>query len=630
MWILALNLTHDASMCLMKDSEIILHLKEERLTHRTHTRNVVNCIDLIKNYTDHLDYLVFGYLHNFNIDHDTYTFLIEKMGISVKQVVDASQKHHDMHAYGAFCNSGFNDAVCLVVDGAGSDIQYFDHEKNIISPPGFKFESEKENESIYECNLVGEPICLYKTALGYNSETVPEDFPSYWQREKRIGMGMVYAGIADAFGWFQGEGKVMGRSLYGKFDASIKTMMTKKGANESLISLRGTGKYSRIGAELVQYDYIKNIFPEVIWDEAIYHIKTTDDTDKVNFDKISNLCYKVQIEFERYMFNLIHKSLELSTSKNLILTGGCALNCLANYKFLKQLPEDITVYVDPVCADDGISLAMAKYVYTIHQSNENKILGDLSLKTLYLGQPIKYEYELSEKESERDVTPKEVAELISQGNIVAICQGRSESGPRALGNRSILFDPRVKNGKEIVNRVKKREWWRPFAGTVLLEHAKEWFDMNRLEESPYMMYAVEVWKNKRKEIPAITHIDGTCRIQTLTEEQNKNYYSLINEFYSITGVPILFNTSFNLSGDTIAETIEDAFKTVRNSQIEYLYLPEIQKLVKVPNGQEVVPKLTTSVVLHQNAEQATRYAADCSSKEKPQLKKLLPPEFMLK
>ena len=582
MWILALNLSHDASMCLMKDSEIILHLKEERLTHKPHTREVVNCIDLIKNYTNHLDYLVFGYLHNFNIDHDGYRFLIEKMGISINEVLDLSQQHHDMHSYGAFCNSGFKDAVCLVVDGAGSDIQYFDDSKDMLSPPGFKFESEKENESIYECNFGEEQICLYKTAVGYNSETVPEDFPSYWQREKRIGIGMVYAGIARSFMWFHGEGKVMGRSLYGKFDVSIKTMMTKKGANESLFTLLGVKKYIRTRVELTPYNYIKNIFPKIIWGKSDYHIECTDDNE-VNFNKISNLCYKVQIEFEKYVMNLIKKSLDLSKSKNLILTGGCALNCLANYKFLKQLPEDITVYVDPVCADDGISLAMAKYTYNVYQSYQNKILEDLSLKTLYLGQPIKYEYELSQGESEIDVTPKEVAELISHGNIVAICQGRSESGPRALGNRSILFDPRVENGKEIVNKVKKREWWRPFAGTVLLEHAKEWFDMNRLEESPYMMYAVEVWKNKRKEIPAITHIDGTCRIQTVTEEQNKNYYNLINEFYSITGVPILFNTSFNLAGDTIVETIDDAFNTMRNSEIEYMYLPEISKLIYVPN-----------------------------------------------
>ena len=226
---------------------------------------------------------------------------------------------------------------------------------------------------------------------------------------------------------------------------------------------------------------------------------------------------------------------------------------------------------------------MEKYAYVKHQYANNKILEDLSLKTLYLGQPIKYKYELSEGESERDVTPKEVAELISQGNIVAICQGRSESGPRALGNRSILFDPRVENGKEIVNKVKKREWWRPFAGTVLLEHARDWFDMNRLEESPHMMYAVNVWKEKTKLIPNITHVDGTCRIQTLRKEYNPNYYELIEEFYKLTEVPILFNTSFNLAGDTIVETIDDAFNTLRNSEIEYMYLPEIQKLVKVSN-----------------------------------------------
>jgi carbamoyltransferase len=576
MWILALNLTHDASMCLMKDSEIILHLKEERLNHIPHSRQVVYCIDLIKNYTDKIDYVVFGYLHNHAIDHDPYIHLFTQKGISVGEMLDCSKFHHVIHSYGAFCNSGFKDAVCLVVDGAGSDIENFDHKNNPIVPLGYEFKSVKENESIYEFDSFEVPVCLYKTAVGYNSEVIDDFYPNYWEKNKRIGIGMVYAVIADELGWTQGEGKVMGRSLYGKFDLHIKTMMTKKGANESLFHLRGTGKIQSCGASVVQYDYIKDIVAEI--DTAARNLAGPN-----NFDKISNLCYKIQIEFEKYMMNLIKKSLELSKSKNLILTGGCALNCLANYKFLKQLPEDINLYVDPVCADDGISLAMAKYAYVKHQGTNNKTLKDISLKTLYLGQPIKYEYFLNSNESEIDVTPKEVAELISHGNIVAICQGRSESGPRALGNRSILFDPRVQNGKEIVNKVKKREWWRPFAGTVLLEHAKEWFDMNRLEESPYMMYAVEVLKNKRKQIPAITHIDGTCRIQTVTEEQNKNYYNLINEFYKITGVPILFNTSFNLSGDTIAETIDDAFKTVRNSDIEYMYLPEIQKLVKVPN-----------------------------------------------
>jgi len=182
-----------------------------------------------------------------------------------------------------------------------------------------------------------------------------------------------------------------------------------------------------------------------------------------------------------------------------------------------------------------------------------------------------------------ETSVKEVAELISNGNIVAIAQGKSESTQRALGNRSILFDPRNKRGKEIINTVKKRESWRPFAGTVLLEYAKEWFDMDKLEESPFMMYAVDVLPDKKKEIPSITHVDGTCRVQTVTEEQNPSYYKLIDEFYKLTGVPILFNTSFNLAGDTIVETISDALNTLRESKIEYLFLPELNRLVKVSN-----------------------------------------------
>ena len=197
---------------------------------------------------------------------------------------------------------------------------------------------------------------------------------------------------------------------------------------------------------------------------------------------------------------------------------------------------------------------------------------------------MKYHYVLNEGETEIEVTPTEVAQLLVDGNIVAIAQGRSEAGPRALGNRSILFDPRHPEGKDIVNRVKKREYFRPFAGTVLLEHARDWFDMDRLDESPYMMYAIDVLLEKQKEIPAITHVDGTCRVQTLKKDQNQNYYDLISEFHKLTGVPIVFNTSFNLAGDTIAETMDDALRTLRYSEIEYLYLPEIKKLIKVPNN----------------------------------------------
>lgn len=177
-----------------------------------------------------------------------------------------------------------------------------------------------------------------------------------------------------------------------------------------------------------------------------------------------------------------------------------------------------------------------------------------------------------------------VSDLIIARNIVAIFQGKSEAGPRALGNRSILYDPRDPNGKDHVNRIKRREWFRPFAGTILKEHVHEWFDMAGLEESPFMMYAVDAHIDAVPHIPAILHVDWTCRIQTVTKEQNYHYYNLIESFYQKTGVPILFNTSFNLGGEVLVETLDDAIDTLKRSEIEYLFLPEEMRLIIEENN----------------------------------------------
>ena len=195
------------------------------------------------------------------------------------------------------------------------------------------------------------------------------------------------------------------------------------------------------------------------------------------------------------------------------------------------------------------------------------------MKTLYLGP----EYDLSHIEGE-DATFHQVAELISERKTVAIFQGRSEAGPRALGNRSILYDPRDPDGKDKVNRIKRRESFRPFAGSILLPHVHNWFDMGGLIESPFMMYAVDVLPEMAEFIPAILHVDNTCRIQTVTSRQNHNYYGLIDAFNQITDVPIVFNTSFNLAGQPLVETPEDAFKTFEGSELDHLYFPEVHKL----------------------------------------------------
>ncbi len=178
--------------------------------------------------------------------------------------------------------------------------------------------------------------------------------------------------------------------------------------------------------------------------------------------------------------------------------------------------------------------------------------------------------------------------LISKKQIVAIFQGQSEWGPRALGNRSIMFDPRIPDAKQIVNEVKRREEYRPFAGSVMLEYADEYFDMKSLKESPWMSFAIQAKQPAYDNIPSLVHADGTCRIQTVTREQNKNYYDLISGFNDITGVPVIFNTSFNLGGEPLVETIYDAIDTCNRCEINHLYIPEDEEIY-IPT-ETILPK----------------------------------------
>jgi carbamoyltransferase len=168
---------------------------------------------------------------------------------------------------------------------------------------------------------------------------------------------------------------------------------------------------------------------------------------------------------------------------------------------------------------------------------------------------------------------QDAVEILLNQKPLVIFQNQSEWGMRALGNRSILFDPRNKDAKNIVNNFKKREWWRPLAGTILLEHVHDWFDIATLKESPFMSFAVDAKQQAIERIPSIVHVDKTCRIQTVTKEQNFNYYNLILEFYNKTKVPVLLNTSFNLAGFPIVEELEQAILICKNSEFKYLYLP---------------------------------------------------------
>jgi len=298
------------------------------------------------------------------------------------------------------------------------------------------------------------------------------------------------------------------------------------------------------------------------------------------------MAYAVQTETQEQVLELIKKSVRLTGNKNVVVSGGYGLNCVANYFYLKELQElEINLYVEPISNDAGTAIGAA--LLMDRSLSDNKSIN--SQESLYLGpkyhfsaedlvrQANEYDFEIF------DTNNNEVAELLKERNIVAIFQGRSENGPRALGNRSLLFDPSCPNGKDYVNEVKRREYFRPFAGTVLEEDVHDWFDLRGLTNSPSMMYAVNCQEDVKNIIPSIIHVDGTCRIQTVNKAQNPRYYDLIRCFKDLTEIPMLFNTSFNLGGEPLVETLDDALRTLMHSDIEYLYMIEYDKLIKAKN-----------------------------------------------
>jgi len=562
--ILAINPGHNASAALVVDGELIYYGEEDRYTHLKYDGNPVRAM---------LNAIQLGSIDEFIIGgaqtelptlswtgEDPYSSIVRKFNKNVK-VTPMMHGHHLGHASSAFYGSGFKTAVAVVVDGSGSHKEWYDEQGRGIGG-GF------ETESIYKCSYPCEFIPLHKRYCdGINRRYVN----GIYECDPSITIVKAYEAVTIYLG-FAGidAGKTMGLAPYGKYDENIPEFFINGKGNKNLL--------------IPFYPLAANI------DSTQYpYLELTDTEEKVRkwhhdsslcrrVDK--NLAWAVQQETEKQVINLIQKAIDLSGETNVVISGGYGLNCVANYKIIKHFPN-INFYVDPISHDGGTAIGLAKFIW--HKKSKDMTIRPV--KSLYLGTTPTYleldavKKELKEIVSVIDTTTHAVANLIDQGNIVALFQGRSEGGPRALGNRSILFDPRRIDGKDIVNKVKRREWFRPFAGSVLEEHAHNWFEMETLKSSPFMMYAVDVKKEKIQQIPAVTHVDNTCRIQTVSREDNPNYYDLIEAFYKKTGVPVLFNTSLNLAGDVLSETLTDAVNTVLNSHIEYLYLPELNKLI---------------------------------------------------
>lgn len=598
-WIAAITRGHNASVCLLKDGEIVFAIEEERLSRHKYDGGPYACMVKILEYTSSLDYLVIAHTQplqesaghvDFTGD-DVYTGLARKLGLIDRkqdiynhpQVIDLSHIHHKLHAACAFYRSGFDIATAVVVDGAGTFIP--------LQLEG-KTEMTWELESVFTCRYPDNIKTVYKH-LGGRGPWVGAHIPNmdssrYGEEgthelvlDDSAGITKAYEAVTQYCGWAPIEaGKTMGLFPYGQPNDKIPPIYSDGNG----------GKWRTTDRNLIIPTYPNGArvnegrYAELETSEDVYE----NNEDVTLLQSRRDMAYAVQTQSQAEVLHLIRKAVADTGITNVVLSGGYGLNCVANYWYLEQLKDEgINFYVEPISNDAGTCIGAALLVH-------HKLTNDDNIKpyadSLYLGPEYTYtpeditgvveKYNATMYEGDN----KKVIELLRAKNIVTLFQGRSESGPRALGNRSILFDPTFEDGKDFVNLVKRREYFRPFAGSILHEHAQEWFDMRGLDQTPHMMYAMNCQPGIAEKIPSIIHVDGTCRIQTVKREQNPYYYDLINDFYKVSGMPILFNTSFNLGGEPLVETLDDAVRTLANSDMEYLYLPEYKIIIEKKNA----------------------------------------------
>jgi carbamoyltransferase len=296
-------------------------------------------------------------------------------------------------------------------------------------------------------------------------------------------------------------------------------------------------------------------------------IEPINRVEQDNYQLHADFCYEVQQQTQKAIGDLIEDSIEKTKIKNVCISGGYGMNIVANYYYLQRFP-DVKFYFEPLCNDNGASIGAAMNSYF---ELTGKIPNPIET-TFFHGT----HYDVSSYKG-TTTSIKEISNLLNQNKSVAVYTGFAESGQRALGNRSIFFNALNPDAKYIVNKIKKREWYRPFACMVLEEDVNIYFDMGRIKSSPFMTICFPVRQKYGKIIPGVTHVDNTCRIQTVSKTDGY-MYELLQEFKKLSGHGILLNTSFNLAGQPLVETPSDAFNTLNNSSLDYLWFRETQQL----------------------------------------------------
>ena len=459
-----------------------------------------------------------------NIKEDSdYTY--QKVRLGKKELNIYYITHHLCHAANGFYISPFKKSAILTADGAGEDdtVNFLTGEKNNIK-------------------------LIKRLKLPHST-------------------GSFYSTFTDFFGYKpeHDEWKVMALSAYAKNNNKYYKII------KNMVNLKTEGSF-----ELDQ-SYFKQVIsgtPNFYTDKFVSSLgKAKNKNEKFN-KKDFEIAAGMQRVFEDICSHMLKYLYKVSKTKNLVLSGGSFMNSVFNGKVDKLTPFN-KVWLSSCPDDSGQSIGAALYLY----NNILKHKKRYEMKHNFLGPSFK-----SEKIKEdlikykvkfnyiKDVA-KVVSEELAEGKLVGWFQGQMEFGQRALGNRSILADPRKKSSKERVNKaVKYRENFRPFAPAILEENAHEFFDLKKGEKIPFMEKVVLVKQQKRHLIPAVVHKDFTARAQTVDRNTNKLFYDLINEFYKITGVPILLNTSFNLNGEPIVCSPTDAIRTFYSCGLDILVM----------------------------------------------------------
>jgi carbamoyltransferase len=456
--------------------------------------------------------------------------------------------HHFSHVCQAFFSSPFEEAAVMVVDGQGVPL----------------------------ARTGGDQLAGCLAFADQSSIAVLHEVPV------RQSLGGMYAAFTKAVGFETNqEGKTMGLAPYGssKFYDVLKNDLKFNVADygfrnfKELIS-RGF-KPNNLLYKLPNYSSFLKQFPRRSKGSEITEVER-------------DLSFAVQKITEDAMIHLSNWLYEKTGSKNLCIAGGVGLNCVANYQVLVK-SKFKNIFIHPNPGDNGLAVGQALYVYNVLKNNPRKYIATTdSLGKQYSEESIRAalepyktypNIEITEF-SDLDVMYDLMAGAIEKGQITSWFQGRSEFGPRALGNRSIIADPRRNDMKDILNsRVKFRESFRPFTPSVLAERSSEFFEMDI--ESPFMLLAAYVKPGKASLVPAITHVDNTARVQTVTRDVNERYYDLIKAFDKRTGIPMVLETSFNVAGEPIVESPEDAIRCFLSTDIDVLCIDRFYLIKKI-------------------------------------------------